>query len=279
MSKENDSAISRYDELLQDFKNLALNRFTWKGLPIGLTSERLEEMLITHGQVFCFKRKEGGLTILPCRNSNNVNVYGDYDEYEVFGYNSYTDKLKATDGIRLKNNPTSSDNMTTLMIYAERIDNVEKTQDVNLFQQNIPKIVLTDENGKLTVKALLKQLQEFKFFIFGRKTLTGQLKTSDVLDTSSPYLLDKLQEYKTDLINEVLSYLGINNNSNSDKRERLTNKEVDANNEFTKIMLDLMYDLRNKFCEDVGKMFNTEIIVEKRRVDDGELVNDDRTNN
>jgi hypothetical protein len=274
LSSENDVAISRYDELLNDFKNLALNRFKWNGLPLGLTSERLEEMLITHGQVFCFKRKEGTLTILPCRNTNKITVYGDYDEYEVFGYNEYIDNFKADEGIRLKNNPTASNNITTLMVYSERIDNTEKTQDVNLFQQNIPKIVLTDDNGKLTAKALLKQLQEFKVFIFGRKSLTGQLKTSDVLDTTSPYLLDKLQEYKTDLINEVLSYLGINNNSNSDKRERLTNKEVDANNELTKVMLDLMYDLRVKFCEDVKAMFNHDITVEKRRVEDGELGND-----
>ena len=40
-----EKALSRQDLLLDEFINLAINRFSWSNLPKGLTSERLEEML------------------------------------------------------------------------------------------------------------------------------------------------------------------------------------------------------------------------------------------
>lgn len=279
MSREffEETAISRYDEILLDFKNLAINRFEWENLPMGLTSERLETMLIEKGQVFCFKRDKGGLTILPCFNTKKLTVYGDYDSYEVYGYNGYQETISADKGVRIKNNPLASNNINNLMIYAQRIDNTEMTQDVNLFQQNVPKVVLSDESGKLTAKNLIKALKEFKFVVFGKKSLTSQLNTSEVLDTSSPYLLDKLQEHKTDLMNEVLSYLGINNNSNNDKRERLLVDEVNSNNDFINTNLDLMFDMREKACKEINEMFQCNIKVKKREVkQDGNVHDDDR---
>jgi hypothetical protein len=227
--EEKEEAISRYDEILNQFKNLAINRFEWENLPDGLTSERLEEILIEHGQVFFYKRNVGGLTVLPCYNSKNVNVYGLFDTYEVFGYNGFNESVKADKGVLIKNNPVASNDIDNLRIYAQRIDDVERTQDVNLFQQNVPKIVLTDENGKLTAKALINAIKNFKFVIFGKKALATQLNSSEVLDTTAPYLLDKLQEHKHDLINEVLTYLGINNNQNNDKRERQTGSNFKRN--------------------------------------------------
>lgn len=267
-------SISRYDELLTDFKNLAINRFQWTNLPIGLTSEILESMLIEYGQVMCYKRTTGGLTILPCSGTNTINIYGQYDEFTVFGKNGHSEIVNTDDGIRIKNNPLASNNVTNLEIYAKRIDDIEMTQDVNTFQQNIPKIILTDESGKLTAKNLINELRKFKFAIFAKKSLTSQLSTSNVLDTTSPYLLDKLQDHKNNLINEVLTYLGINN-INNDKKERMIVDEVNSNNDFIQINLDLMYDLRQKACEEINLKFGTNINVKKREVQINEQIHSD----
>lgn len=280
MSREQfeDTAITRYDEILSEFVNLALNRFEWENLPTGLTTENLEQMLIERGQVFAYKRNNGSLTILPCMPTNKITVYGEFDEFEVIGMNGYREKVKADEGVRIKNNPVASDNMNNLRIYAKRIDDVEMTQDVNLFQQNIPKIVLTDENGKLTAKNIINQLKKFKLVIFGKKSLSAQFEQSDVLDTSAPYLLDKLQVHKKDIYNEVLTYLGINN-ANTEKRERLITDEVNANNDYIAINLDLMFDMRERAVKQINEMFNTNIIVRKREVEQvGTIHTDNKTN-
>lgn len=151
-------------------------------------------------------------------------------------------------------------------MFAKRIDDVEMTQDVNLFQQCMPKLILADEESKLTAKAIVDKIRKFKFVIFGKKSLVNNISTSDVLDTSSPYIIDKLQQQKFDLKNELLTYLGINNNNNI-KKERMIVDEVNANNEYTSINLDLMYDLRKKACEEINSKFGFNIKVEKREVE------------
>lgn len=263
--EEQEKALDRYEEILAQLLNIAIKRFDWEGLPIGLTSEILETNLIYKGQVIAFKREEGALTILPCMGTNQINVYGQFDTFEVIGDNGFTTKVKADEGVRILNNPLGRDDITTLDIYSQRINAVEKTQDVNLFQQNIPKLILTDENGKLTVKNLMSHLMKYKFFIFGRKGLASQLNTTEVLDTSSPYLLDKLQTHKKALMDEVLSYLAINN-ANTEKKERLIVDEVNANNEYVDNMLDLMYDLRLRACKEINEMFDVKMSVKKREV-------------
>ena len=91
--------------------------------------------------------------------------------------------------------------------------------------------------------------------------------------------MDKLQQQKTDLKNELLTYLGINNNNNV-KKERMIVDEVNANNEYTSINLDLMFDLREKACKEINEKFGLNITVKKREVEqDGEVYNNSRGDN
>ena len=275
-----DKAISRYDELLNEFTNLAINRFSWENLPVGLTSEQMEFLLIRHGQLMCFNDKMYGTLILPCYGTKDINVYGLPTQYNVYGENGkYNEYISFDDGVIIRNNPLGTSDFPTLEIFAKRIDDVERTQDVNLFQQCIPKLVLSDEDSKLTMKNLIDQVKKYKFAIFGKKSLVNNITTSDVLDTSSPYILDKLQQQKTDLKNELLTYLGINNNNNV-KKERMVVDEVNANNEYTSINLDLMFDLREKACKEINEKFGLNISVKKREVEEnGKNDNNSRGDN
>lgn len=275
-----DKALSRYDELLNEFTNLAINRFSWENLPIGLTSEQMEFLLIRNGQLMCFNDSMYGTLILPCFGTTDINVYGLPTQYNVYGENGkYNEYISVDDGVIIRNNPLGTSDFPTLEVFAKRIDDVEMTQDVNLFQQCIPKLVLGDEDSKITMKNLINQIKNYKFAIFGKKSLVNNISSSDVLDTSAPYILDKLQQQKTDLKNELLTYLGINNNNNV-KKERMIVDEVNANNEYTSINLDLMFDLREKACKEINEKFGLNISVKKREVEEnGKNYNDTRGDN
>jgi hypothetical protein len=278
--KNEESALSRYDELLQEFMNLAINRFSWSGLPVGLTSEQHEKLLITKGQLVFYKDSELGNILLPCYATSEINPYGLPTKYHVNAENGEFNKTIDTEkGVIIRNNPQGFPDFPTLVIFAKRIDDVEMTQDVNLFQQCIPKIVLADEDSKLTAKTLIDKIKEFKFVVFGKKSLVTNVSTSDVLDTSSPFLLDKLQQHKTELKNELLTFLGINNNNNI-KKERMIVDEVNANNDYISINLDLMFDLRKKACDEINTKFGTQLKVEKRKVEEvGEVHNNNTGDN
>ena len=267
---EKDYAINREEEILSEFTNLAIKRFKWSNLPKGLTSDRLEEMLINHGLLGGFIH-EGNLIVLPMHGVSKVNIYNEFVRYRLHGFNGFDMELDIDDICRLKNNPTCSNDMDTLRIFAKRISDIEQTQEVNLFQMNMPKIIATSRDGVLTAKNIIKKIQDFKFVVFTKeKALSQQLKQDDVLDTSAPYLLDKLGDYENFYRNKALSFLAINN-ANTDKKERLIVDEVNANNDLLNTILDMMYETRKEFCDEVKEKFGIDINVEKREVFDGQL--------
>ena len=270
-------SINREDELLSEFLNLAIKRFEWTNLPLGLTSDRLEEMLITYGQLGA-TMYESNLIILPIHGVSKVNIYNEFIEYRMFGFNGFDLNVSIDNLCRLRNNPTCSSDVDTLKIFAKRISDIESTQEVNLFQMNMPKIIATNKDSLLTAKNIIKKLQEFKFVLFTReKGLQQQIKQDDILDTSAPYLLDKLSDYENFYRNKVLTFLAINN-ANTDKRERLIKDEVNSNNELLETIMDMMYEERKSFCGEVNEKFGVNIQVDKREVQN-EQIHNDYTNN
>ena len=56
--------------------------------------------------------------------------------------------------------------------------------------------------------------------------------------------------------------------------------EVNANNEYTSINLDLMFDLRERACKEINEKFGLNITVKKREVEEnGENDNNIRGDN
>lgn len=270
MSRKKDKleySINHTEQLYNRFLNLALNRFNWSNLPTGLSSRKMEEMLCKHGKVMFYKNQQGVLLALPCYGTGLVDCYNEPITYEVIGV-SYNDKVNREDGVVIRNNSLGTGDNDDLLLFAERINEVEQTMDVNLFQMNLHSILLCDEKERLTIRNIIQQIREFKYVILGRKGLS--LSAIEILTSNIPYIIDKLQLQKTELMNELLTFLGINN-ANTDKKERLIVDEVNANNDFILVNLDHMFDERKKACEEINKMFGLNIIVEKREVENGEI--------
>ncbi len=91
------------------------------------------------------------------------------------------------------------------------------------------------------------------------------------------FVADDVQLLKRKIVNEFLTEIGINN-TNLDKRERLTDDEVNANND--EVIANIMhwYDNISEGLEKSNKMFNTSLSVQIRKYtqDTGE-VNDEFT--
>ena len=249
-------------QLYNRFLNLALNRFKWENLPQGITSRKIEEFLVQHGQVMFFK-DNGIFIVLPSYGVGRYDIYNEPLTYNVIG-NNYNKMVDREDGVLIRNNATSSNDYDDLLLFAERINEVEQTMDINLNGQKTPFVILCDEKERLTFKNILHQVQKFKYAIFGSKKLS--MNSMSVMETKSEYLLDKLQDHKNSLMNELLTFLGINNN-NTDKKERLLVDEVNANNEFILVNIDHMYEERKKACEEINKKFGLNITVNRREVD------------
>ena len=149
----------------------------------------------------------------------------------------------------------------TIQLYAMKLTNIERTIDTNIIAQKMPIIIRCSERQKLSLKQVMNQRNDNEPVIYGDKSLdTNQM---EVLKTDAPIVFDKLQIQKHAVWNECMTFLGINN-ANMDKRERLVDDEVQANNEQVKASEDVMLKAREKACELINEIFKLNVRVRRR---------------
>ena len=250
--------------ILNELTLLALNRFKWSNLPQGLESRHIESALFEHGQCFFFERSDGGLCCLPCSPSSGYNVYGDPIAFNIIGI-GYSELINADSGVRILNNDRGLPTSPVIYKYANLINEVEITQNRNLKHQRVPYVLPTTKDNELTVKNIYKKIDEGQEVIFTDAKLTngGDIGVQ-VLKTEAKYIVNNLQEHKNNIINELLTKLGLNNSSaNGNKKERLLVDEVNINNGQILMYLDVDYKNRLLACEQINEKFGLNITVEK----------------
>ena len=93
------------------------------------------------------------------------------------------------------------------------------------------------------------------------KLTTRQEYILQVIKTDAPFLLDKISDYKKEIWNEALTYLGINNIL-VDKKERLITDEANSNNELINLNLQSMLAPRQDACRQFNEKYGFNILVE-----------------
>ena len=86
---------------------------------------------------------------------------------------------------------------------------------------------------------------------------------SDVMDTTSPYIVDKLDAHLKNIWNEAMTFLSINN-GNQDKKERVQTAEVNANDSQVITMGLARLKARQDAADRINKMFGLHISCELR---------------
>lgn len=84
-----------------------------------------------------------------------------------------------------------------------------------------------------------------------------------VMPAKQNFIADDVQLLKRKIINEFLTEIGINN-TNLDKRERLTDDEVNANNDEVLANIQHWYDNISDGIEKANKLFNLDLSVKVR---------------
>jgi hypothetical protein len=175
------------------------------------------------------------------------------------------DNIKEADrekyAVLVMNNAEMIPTAPTLELFAKRLAEVQRVCDINILQQRTPRIILTDKTQELTMRNMINQIDDNVLNIFGDKNIMtpDQIRS---IDTEAPYLADKLSDYKKEIFNEALTFLGI---SNIDyKKERMITSETDSKNELINLNLQSYLATRKKACEQFNKLFGTNISVAVR---------------
>ena len=177
------------------------------------------------------------------------------------------DTILLTEGVRILNNDLIIPTDFYIRQYAEKMSEVEYAIDVNVKQQKFPFFVETDKKNEYTMKQVFKQKDEGQPYIYANKKLG--IGETTVHTLAVPYVVDKLNEYKYELEREILTFLGLNNTV--EKEERLLVDEINSNNDFIERNVEIMYKNRQYACEQINKIFGTNIrVIKNNTVKGGE---------
>lgn len=258
---------TNFNRLFNLFTNLALNRFKWDNLPQGLESRHIENALFRYGQAGFVDDNELGLICLPA-SPRGLNVYGDPTSILLTG-NGFSKEYKINDIVRILSNDVAYPTIMHINYYADKISRVDKAIDMNISHQKTPYILKTTKQNELSMKNLIQRIERDDTAIFIDEKLSVGNDSGLLLDsTLVPFVADKLQEHKNNLVNELLTILGLNNNAgNNLKKERLIVDEVNANNQEIEMYLDTDFKNREKACEEINKKYNLNITVDKVKYD------------
>lgn len=271
MSKKKnlDFKISAFlnDQTLNDYlyrmKRIALSMFKWDNLPSSMDERFLEECLFFNGEASLLYDDDYGYINTQCVSTGDLNIYHLPTKLNCFSFsyqkvkNVYfgfkNNNLDKNQCILVMNNYDRIPTANSIELFAYRLYNAERTIDVNITAQKTPCMIIVDEKQRLLMENLYSQYNGNKPFIFGDKNQLqeGMIKA---IDTKAPYVADKLSDYKKEIWNEFLMYMGINSLL-VDKKERLVSDEANSNNEVTNYNLQSFLLPRQKACEQFNILF------------------------
>lgn len=254
---------------------IAKSLFKWDGLPNGINEKWIEKYLFSEGGCIFFKDETFGYMVTKFATSGKLNFYDEPTKVRAYATDYIsTEHENNIDCVIIRNNDDMIPTFPTIQLYAHDLTNIKRTIDTNIIGQKMPNIIVCSDKQRLSLKQVMKQRNDNEPVIYGDKNL--DLNEIKVLNTLTPIVFDKLQIHKNNIWNECMTFLGINN-ANTDKRERLINNEVEANNQLIQVNSDVMLKARENACKLINDMFGLNISVRRRtplELDDMHLFDD-----
>ena len=259
-----------YMDYLGRFRRIALSMFEWVNLPKTMNSRYLELCLYYNGKAALLKDKKYGFINTKCAGTGYVNIYGLPTELNCYSY-SFSSRRKLYIGLNsldnederekkeneecilVQNNWEALPTVSSMELFAWRIYNAERVCDINIQAQKTPVLLIADETQRLFLENLYQQYNGNQPFIFGDKDQLGD-KTIKSVSTEAPFVADKIMEYKKEIWNEALSFLGVNNIM-LEKKERLITDEANSNNELINLNLQSFLAPRQEACRQFNEKF------------------------
>lgn len=265
-----DSAVknnSTYAQYLYRLMELSVSMFEWTGLPDTVDPRFMEMVLFSNGHALFFKNDVDDYICLQAALGGQLDIYRIPTRRHAYAANGFQKTCSPENSVIIWNNYLHRNSYLDVLMYAQRLYELDRIIDVNVRAQKTPVLILANETQRLTLKNVYMKYDGNEPVIFGDKNL--DLNAVKALNTEAPYIADKLFALKSQYWNEALTLLGISN-TNYQKRERMTTDEVLDNQGGTIASRYSRLNARQEACEKINKMFGLDIWCEYRQ-DNSEL--------
>lgn len=250
-----------YIDYLERMKKIALSMFEWVNLPQSMNARFLEMCLYYNGQAAILYDENYGYINTMAADGGYINIYGLPTELNCYSYRfndrrslymTDTGEEKDKECILVMNNFERIPTQASVTLFAYRLAEAQRTADVNIKAQRTPILITTDQKQYFSMKKMYEEYDGNTPAIFADKNII----TPDALKaikTDAPFIAQNIMDYKREIWNEFLTFLGIANLS--EKRERLISSEIDSNNELINLNLQALLIPRKEACKQFNEKY------------------------
>ena len=261
-----------YNDYIYRMKKIILSMFEWEGLPDTMNARYLEMCLYYKGQAALLYDENYGFINTQAVDSGYINIYGLPTLINCFSYSynsmrnlyvagSDENPEKDKECILVMNTFERVPTCSTIQLFAMRLAEAQRSADVNIKAQRTPVLIYGTKEQEFTLRNLYAQYDGNTPVIYGNK---DNLATSAIqsIKTEAPYIADKMIEYKKEIWNEFLTYIGVSNLD--EKKERLISTEANSNNEVINLNLESFLAPRKQACKEFKEKYGLDIDVKVR---------------
>ena len=251
-----------YVDYLERMKKICLSMFEWVNLPDSMNARFIEMCLFYNGQCALLYDNTYGYINTMASDGGYINIYGLPTELICysFRFNQRRSLYTATTAgygkdeecILVMNNYERVPTTSTISLFAYRLAEAQRTADVNIKANRTPLLLTTDQKQIFTLKKMYEEYDGNSPAIFADKNLLSP-DALKAIKTEAPFLVNDIYQYKREIWNEFLTFMGIQNLS--EKRERLITGEVDSNNELLNLNLQSLLVPRKEACKQFNEKY------------------------
>lgn len=256
--------------LLYYYYNLFMGSFEYSGDDEMYETQfnglgAIDKYLFYSIAVAFFKDPVLGVQVLPANFRGNINlVYLPDKWYVIYGGTGKQVELSNDNSVLGFNDYAKVPPVLYIYHYVKKIVELERTTDLNTFQQRTPYIFEIPEEQKKTAELFLSELNNYAKAIFTRKSAKAD-KFNKNLTPADITVFNTGVEFKglnfEQLINiyhgKILSYIGIESGAAIEKAERLVTSEADSNKAMTQIQAKSRLKCREIALKRVNAKFGT----------------------
>jgi len=263
---ENDEVILQgmYERILGE---LAMNRFKWTGFPPTVDKRFLEMQLHLNGLIVVFrdlgnKSRPGTNKIMALRGtpSGQLTMMDNPVAFTLTGPGMEEHfqgvQLSSRICVPIWPNYFRQTDWDIISTYARKLAKIDRTIEINLDSARRTKVLVYDENTRLSAENLNRQIDEGQASVRVKYDISSMVTALDL--GVDPKSIETLSVVRGRLWSEAMGLLGINN-ANQDKKERLVASEVEGNDDQVDNMRFVNLNARQEACMQMRRMFPEEL--------------------
>lgn len=240
-----------------------LSRFEFGGLPSFWDMDYFLEVLFLDGKI-CITDTAAGILPLRC-GTTGIGIFDQPTECQIA--NPVLGSFRRTidvDCALIKLQYNYSGVGWLINRYATMLAMCDSSVAVNLMNTKATYVFKASSNGQAeTMKKMYDDITCGKPAVFVGENGAINEENMFVMPAKQNFIAEDVQILKRKIINEFLTEIGINN-TNQDKRERLTDDEVNANNDEVYANIQHWYDNLSDGINKANALYNLGLSVKIR---------------